>query len=710
MKRQLTNKLENPLSKKRRIARIDQEGWESKTAHCHVKHLTLCDESVSNHQDNSTQIVQGETEQEEDVDVYSYFCESSQEELVEKEEEEEEDEEEEEEQDIDVLTIIPSSTQSSPFEIGTILSNMVSHLPINEIIKLRGVNTLFNNELAFEFECYNFNIFFKYKNKYTIDIINNQCCGTLEKFTLFYLQSINLKKLGFALKRNDDVTSRDDDRADHDIHIASGRKLLNEKSCKSQYLFTIETNTFHLTDESIFSKNMDIEFNETNGNCVFKPFKSLYFEEKLIQERLSSYDLYFNDCIDMLTLSRIYDYFPLKNRLIDLISNDGEFMNFICTKERTKYSDGFLKYLWSQLGTSQQLFNHLYTTKKPLKGRPALLSDSSIFGNFDIYEAFIQSLNGNTARLMEGNCVLDGIFGLFAMFMRHDLAKDYIHHATIFGQGSETLVYTIQPQLFIQYKQALVDNCMFVLDDEKEWQFDMINNPRYHPLKRIEFLKLLTKSTQFAKGLFYHLMPNKATTYTLLINTIDHLYHSFNNFKSDWMLDSYSDLNGNINKQKEIHESFRYIIQYLLGIGEYYIDNTNINHGQVDNISSTSAKSTIETIIESNVNGICNCDDGLGVGTPIENGFKFIDLNDDIIKNERDLNLFCQTIESANQIENDILFTLQHPYIVSSAKKMISHSNDSPQLKPKPDLHLVQLQLDPVTDIRTFVGKMWDFG
>ena len=72
------------------------------------------------------------------------------------------------------------------------------------------------------------------------------------------------------------------------------------------------------------------------------------------------------------------------------------------------------------------------------------------------------------------------------------------------------------------------------------------------------------------------------------------------------------------------------------------------------------------------------------------------------------MNLFCQTIESANRINDDILFTLQHPYIVVNTTRMISESNYSPELKN--DLHVVQLQLDPVTDIRTFVGKMWDFG
>ena len=81
------------------------------------------------------------------------------------------DEEEQDEEEEDIDTMMVSTTESKTFGIGNVLSNIISHLSIVEIIKLRRVNKLFNNELSFGFECNNFNIFFNYKNKYIIDII-----------------------------------------------------------------------------------------------------------------------------------------------------------------------------------------------------------------------------------------------------------------------------------------------------------------------------------------------------------------------------------------------------------------------------------------------------------------------------------------------------------------------------------------------------------
>ena len=157
------------------------------------------------------------------------------------------EEEEEDEEDDDILVLLKDKRKNvdklelarKTFGIGNILSNIVSNLSINEIVLLRGVNLLLNDELAFGFECNNFKIFFKYKNKFVIDIINNQCCDSLENFTLFYLQSFNMKKSTFALKRKNSEeidNSNNNDSGDNrnDNNNSENTTVSSENECEKK--------------------------------------------------------------------------------------------------------------------------------------------------------------------------------------------------------------------------------------------------------------------------------------------------------------------------------------------------------------------------------------------------------------------------------------------------------------------------------------------
>ena len=635
-----------------------------------------------------------------------------------KHQEEEAEEEEEEEEDIDVL--LPSKnvtdianrskgTDSSKiFGIGTILSNIVSHLSLNEIIKLRRTNTLFNDELAFRFECDNFSILFSYKNKYIIDIINDQCCGTLEKFTLFYLQSINLKKLGFALKTKDDETTCTPQS--RSVASRPNVKIMGkEKSgLNTMGIVKVAVDSSYLTKESSdYSNNFDIDFNEENGNCEINPFKSIHLESKLVNERLVNGEYCKNDTINTLLLSRFYQYKPLANKLGELMEFNKDFSETMRMSDDA--IDGQLGYVWQSIKGATDFFSWYSNsdstetcTVDVVRGRPALLSDSSLFGNFDVYEKYIKSLNGNVLKIRESFSIMNGIFGLFGVFLRDDLAKDYVHYDGEHVEGEQTLLYVIQPWMFNKYKELLVENCMFMIDDDKtKWEFDLINNPRYHPLKRIEYLKVLTNSTQFCKSLL-HFFPNNTEKYRLLlVRTINRLYHSFDNFKEDWMLDKYNDLKGNINKQKEIHESFKYLIQFLFCICEFYVDYL---HQRQQPLVVGVFSNYLDTIFESNLNNICN-EEVLNIKRGIDNGYKFIDLSDDMIKNDRDLEILLETMIAGHNFSED--------WILEKilTKPLYNRSLFTLRMYNVPDVSSIELHLDPwrVSDIRVFLRKRWNF-
>ena len=423
------------------------------------------------------------------------------------------------------------------------------------------------------------------------------------------------------------------------------------------------------------------------GNFTMQPFKSLYIEMKLINDRIEKCDLLGNNTVDMLQLCRYYRVKPLKNKLKQLISNNEQFRDFVHVKERKRLADGWLWYMWEKMGMADELFSWFWACEEGVVGKSGFFGDCAVLGNFDIYIEFVKSFNGNVMKLRQFSLANDSIFGIF---LRRDLAVDYVHHEKVFFYSAVTLAYVIQPQLLLKYKKTLTDDCMFVLNDENKWELNVLDNPRYHPNERIKFLQILTNSTSFAQGL-QHILNQRERFDAELVRIVDRLYTSFENFQIDWMLDKYDDLKDNIDAQKEIHEWFKYYIQYLFGISICFIDTTTT-------IPATAHQARHKTIIESNTNGICN-ETGLNIGTPIENGFKFIDLNDDTIKNNRDLQFFIETLRKTSNDWNDeeLLYILEYPPHCEMLQNYRAGNS-------VPKLHF-----ERVLDIHTFLQRRWDF-
>ena len=106
-------------------------------------------------------------------------------------------------------------------------------------------------------------------------------------------------------------------------------------------------------------------------------------------------------------------------------------------------------------------------------------------GNFDIYTAFVKSLDGDVEKLRKFHLSTDSVFAMFGLFLRDNLATAYVHHNKVFRYGAETLAYAIQPQLLLEHKRALTQDCMLILDEKDEREFELINNPSFHPYARI---------------------------------------------------------------------------------------------------------------------------------------------------------------------------------------------------------------------------------
>ena len=103
---------------------------------------------------------------------------------------------------------------------------------------------------------------------------------------------------------------------------------------------------------------------------------------------------------------------------------------------------------------------------------------------------------------------------------------------------------------------------------------------------------------------------------------------------------------------------------------------------------------------EVNTNGICDAS-GLGIGSLAENGFKFIDLNDKMIKNDRDLEFFIDTLKMTHTCnDQDILENLCFP----------QYNVHLDELRVKSEDEVVPVfKFDAVFDIYKFLHGKWNF-
>ena len=77
---------------------------------------------------------------------------------------------------------------------------------------------------------------------------------------------------------------------------------------------------------------------------------------------------------------------------------------------------------------SEPLFSWISIGKTGYPGKAAFFSDCAVLGNFDIYQCFLNLGSITVDKLGQFSMANFAIFPLFGIFLRYDLAINYVHH------------------------------------------------------------------------------------------------------------------------------------------------------------------------------------------------------------------------------------------------------------------------------------------
>ena len=317
-----------------------------------------------------------------------------------------------------------------------------------------------------------------------------------------------------------------------------------------------------------------------------------------------------------------------------------------------------LHYLWSNMGDSTSFVggdNGWWYVKF---GRPHLLANLSIKGDFSLYQDFMKTLSDTNIaawncksnkrrRHLLGLCggqLLDSMFGLITAFLRFDLADNYRYPGRHMDGTFEALAYLLQPSLLLDIKKDLLKS-MIPLTKKDLYNFDLYNNPRYHPRNRIKFLSKLVFSTTFTFS-FLCIDINIKVVYPIMRHYINQLYNKFDYFKKMWYLSEYDDLRDNEAAQREIHSDFKKAIQTLMCFCDFYFV------GRTQRIRENRCIETIKDyLIRKNINDVVSIEQN-------DKLFDIVPTNEDQINNLVDF-LVCSDMYNDYE-DGDFWNKLQH--------------------------------------------------
>ena len=161
-----------------------------------------------------------------------------------------------------------------------------------------------------------------------------------------------------------------------------------------------------------------------------------------------------------------------------------------------------------------------------------------------------------------------GIFPLICAYLRIDLLS--ICNDTMYTTGVGPILalkYLIYPKLLINRIEPQLSQHKIPFNFKAN--FDLINNPRYHPKYRLQFLRLLCYSSSFGHCLKADIGSN-IQLFSKFQHKIQQLYYSFDTFQEEWMLNRYNDLDESIETQKIYFEYFKLIIRIIFGLSDVY--------------------------------------------------------------------------------------------------------------------------------------------
>ena len=538
------------------------------------------------------------------------------------------------------------------------LESVSSFLSCNAILKMRRVSKFHNKTFYFNFIGYSmkqdeiqrkmasisnsnikiYKIYFECSNKYVKNIILSQVCSltntrsSLKTIALWYFQNVNRALDTFYIRM---VSFDDKSAADGNSCNTYDNGNNKHTQLHKKYLFSISMAEGDLPTNHPDKCPLDIRCKIKNDHVVLNNiFKRLYLQLQYLDNQITNNKFDVSYATEYMILGSLYNIKPLKNRLETLITTNKQFLNVIqqkpsqlCQPNQHLSNDynwftfgSHLCYLWSNLQYGRDYFgnsNHYYYN---ITGRGMMMAELCCKGDFSLYLKFLGDCERDAIedKVLSSGSILSGLFGLFVMFLRIDLIDNYIRYYRITAvlKVWPVLIDLIDPGRLGHYLEDLNKNTMIPIDSEEElFEFDILNNPRYHPNNRILTLWKLCWSTQFAHSLLraFDGLVHDPTVYSYLKQILLRLYHNFDAFQITWDLNRYSDLARHKEKQYEIHDKFKIIVQSLFCVCEFYIfgspyninneENNNNNNDRINNENNDNSDIyTIEDVIDAHMN------------------------------------------------------------------------------------------------------------
>ena len=113
----------------------------------------------------------------------------------------------------------------------------------------------------------------------------------------------------------------------------------------------------------------------------------------------------------------------------------------------------------------------------------------------------------------------------------------------------------------------------------------LVENKRFHPEIRLKMMWKLCFSSHFLR-MFHHYvakdsMHEMSTCYNLLREDTSLMYHSFSNFAIEWHLNELDEFKNDGIKQRNLHQTFKQIVDSFFGVCILAIYSSNNPHGEI---------------------------------------------------------------------------------------------------------------------------------
>ena len=548
----------------------------------------------------------------------------------------------------DVGARIERMLSRNVFEINETLTIILKFLDIKKLIVFRRINTRFYNLLNFCFSGDDCQLYFNYNSKFARTMIEKKLCSNndISMLAKWYLQTINLQRRCIMVK----VQPYSDDNQDNNKNNNKDLIMNDKCNCDSKsvektnkydlsYLKSVELCKMDICDENgVFKRNKSKKLDENidkNGNSAdCKVLKRIYYQFKCINKQIQDGKKLSHRMINDLLLGYIFEIKLFKDKLLLLLLQNNHFRNGLCF-DWCAQTHAFIN-VTRQLGMHPPLLAQDFTVKNYTighfkQGFQAFLSYTALKGDFAVYNNFLKDVfNNDESKIVRSGRILDGIFSLGCLFLRHDIIDNYVHYNTIHdGLLEDTiccLLYLLNPDFLAQYKTYAKNIVGIPLNDKEIFEMDIINNNRYCPYNRLSLIKKLCFSSVFGLSLSRNISLAKCEKrYEELRKIVDKLYYDFDFFQNKWHLKEYRNFEKNLEKQKKLHEDFQIIIQTLFGFGFWFQDRTR--------------EYQVQSIIKSTMNSKNNR--RRNVLNVLIDKYKFIDIK---IKTERQLRQYYNII------------------------------------------------------------------